>query len=243
MKFFGVTDCGKVRSENQDSLRWSSPGAELLTAVLCDGMGGAQAGRLASTMAADTFMSHAANSLDESSAPADLQTILTEAVHYANARVYERAFSDYACMGMGSTLVGILVNGKRAAVINVGDSRAYMIGKRRVAQITCDHSLVEDMVARGEITREQARSHPQRNIITRAIGVEASVAADVFDVKLHAGDRILLCSDGLSNLVSGEEMRIISGNHSEPEAVCNALLDLALKRGAPDNVSVFLVER
>ena len=243
MKYFGLTDCGKVRSENQDSLRMDAPGGELLTAVLCDGMGGAQAGRLASTLAADTFMSHAANSLDESSAPADLQTILSEAVNYANHRVYERAFSDYACIGMGSTLVGILVNGKRAAIVNVGDSRAYMIGKRRVAQITRDHSLVEDLVGRGEITREQARTHPQKNIITRAIGVEASVAADIFDVKFPAGNRILLCSDGLSNLVSGEEMLVISGNHSEPEAVCNALLELALKRGAPDNVSVFLVER
>ena len=146
-------------------------------------------------------------------------------------------------MGMGSPLVGLLVNGKRACVVNVGDSRAYLIGKRRITQITRDHSLVEDMVSRGKITRAQALNHPQRNIITRAIGVEASVTSDLFEIKLSSGNRILLCSDGLSNLVSSEEMLLISGNSQTPEKTCEALLELALKRGAPDNVTVFVAER
>lgn len=244
MNVYGVTHRGVVRHENQDKLRFSLMGnGELLAAVLCDGMGGAQAGSVASGIAADTFMSHAANSLDESSSPSDMHMILTEAVNYANIKVYDRAFSDFSCMGMGSTLVGLLVNGKRASVVNVGDSRAYLIGKRRITQITRDHSLVEDMVSRGKITRAQAQNHPQKNIITRAVGVEASVSSDLFDIKLSPGNRLLLCSDGLSNIVSAEELLMVSGNNQELEKACGALLELALKRGAPDNVSVLLCER
>ena len=243
MNVFGITHRGAVRNENQDRIRYSQIGGDILTAVLCDGMGGANAGSVASTIASDTFMSHAANSIDGSSTPSDMHTILTEAVNYANIKVYDRAFADFACMGMGSTLVGLLVNGKRACVVNVGDSRAYLIGKRRITQITRDHSLVEDMVSRGKITRAQALNHPQRNIITRAIGVEASVSSDLFDIKLSSGNRILLCSDGLSNLISSEEMLLISGNNQTPEKTCEALVELALKRGAPDNITVFVAER
>ena len=243
MNVFGITHRGAVRNENQDRIRYSQIGGDILTAVLCDGMGGANAGSVASTIASDTFMSHAANSIDGSSTPSDMHTILTEAVNYANIKVYDRAFADFACMGMGSTLVGLLVNGKRACVVNVGDSRAYLIGKRRITQITRDHSLVEDMVSRGKITRAQALNHPQRNIITRAIGVEASVSSDLFDIKLSSGNRILLCSDGLSNLISSEEMLLRSGNNQTPKKTCEALVELALKRGAPDNVTVFVAER
>ena len=243
MNVFGITHRGAVRNENQDRFRYSLMGSDLLTAVLCDGMGGAQAGSVASTIATDTFMSHAANSLDESSSGDDMHMILTEAVNYANIKVYDCAFADFSCMGMGSTLVGLLVNGKRACVVNVGDSRAYLIGKRRITQITRDHSLVEDMVSRGKITRAQAQNHPQKNIITRAVGVEASVTSDLFDIKLSSGNRILLCSDGLSNLVSSEEMLLISGNNPSPEKTCEALLDMAMKRGAPDNITVFIAER
>ena len=244
MKVFGITHRGAVREENQDNFRISfSEKSDLLTAVLCDGMGGAQAGSLASTIAADTFMSHAANSLDLSSTASDMREILSEATNYANIKVYDRSFSDLTCIGMGSTLVGLLINGKRACVANVGDSRAYFIGKRTIEQITQDHSLVEEMIARGKLSRSEAKNHPKKNIITRAIGVEASVTSDIFDVKFSVGNRILICSDGLSNLVSPEEIRMISSNNDDLEKVCNALLELALKRGAPDNVTIVLVER
>ncbi len=244
MNCYGITHRGAVRQENQDVFRVFAPeGRDLLTAVLCDGMGGALAGSTASTIAADNFMTHAANSLDESSTQTDIHMILTEAVNYANIKVYDRAFADFSCMGMGSTLVGLMVNGKKACVVNVGDSRAYYLGKRTVEQITRDHSLVEDMVSRGKLTRAEAQNHPKKNIITRAVGVEASVTSDLFDVRFAQGTRILLCSDGLSNLVSGEEMLIMSNNHADVRGFCEALLELALKRGAPDNVTVFLAER
>lgn len=244
MKISGLSNRGAVRTENQDCFRTAlAGGGTLLTAVLCDGMGGAQAGSVASAIAADNFMSHAANSLDESSSATDMHMILTDATNYANIKVYDRAFADFSCMGMGSTLVGLLVNGKRACVVNVGDSRAYYLTKRRVEQITQDHSLVEEMVARGKLSRAEAQNHPKKNIITRAVGVEASVASDLFDVKFSEGSRILLCSDGLSNLVSAEELRLICGNCEDTDQACEALVELALKRGAPDNVTVVLAER
>lgn len=244
MKAFGITHRGAVRKENQDCFRIDMPAdGSFVTAVLCDGMGGAQAGSVASTIAADTFMSHAANSLDESSTASDMKAILNEAVNYANIKVYDRSFVDFTCMGMGSTLVALAMNAKRAMIANVGDSRAYLIARGRVVQVSRDHSLVEDMVTRGEITREQARDHPQKNIITRAVGVEASVRSDIFELKLTQGCRVLLCSDGLSNLLSENDMLSISEKNSDPEQCCGLLLELALQRGAPDNVTVLIAEK
>ncbi len=243
MKAFGITHRGSVRKENQDTFRFAiTTGAELLTAVLCDGMGGARAGSLASTIAADSFMSHAANSLDESSNASDMRSIMTEAVDFANTSVYDRSFSDFDCMGMGTTLVALLISGKRVLIGNVGDSRAYMLFKDQLSQVTRDHSLVEDMVARGKLAREEARFHPKKNIITRAVGVEASVKADLTELKFSSDMRFLLCSDGLSNIIGEDELRGVLLENTEPEPACDALLSLALERGAPDNVTVLIAQ-
>ena len=243
MKAFGITHRGVVRKENQDAFRLEAPeGREIMTAVLCDGMGGAKAGAVASTMAADNFMSHAANSLDELSTAADMRVILTDAVEYANKKVYDWSFADYSCMGMGSTLVALLVAGKRAFVASVGDSRAYLFFREKLRQVTRDHSLVEDMVERGRITREEARTHPKKNVITRAVGVDPSVKADLTEIKFPAGSRVLLCSDGLSNLVTDEEILRVLKENAEPEEACRVLLDMALHAGAPDNVTVLIAQ-
>lgn len=243
MKAFGITHRGEVRKENQDAFRFDAPeGREILTAVLCDGMGGAKAGAIASTMAVDNFMSHAANSLDELSTSADMRVILADAVEYANKKVYDWSFADYSCMGMGSTLVAVLIAGKRAFVASVGDSRAYLLSREKLRQITRDHSLVEDMVERGKITREEARTHPKKNIITRAVGVDASVKADLTEIKFPAGSRILLCSDGLSNIVTDDEMLRVLRENAGPEEACRVLLDMALRAGAPDNVTVLIAQ-
>lgn len=244
MKAFGITHQGVVRQENQDNFRIDlSADGELLTAVLCDGMGGAQAGNIASDMAADAFMSHAANSLDDTSSFSDMADILSDAVNYANIKVYDRSFSDFSCMGMGSTLVAVLMNAKRTSVVNVGDSRAYLITKGKIQKITKDHSLVEELLSKGIITEEEARVHPKRNVITRAVGVEARVRCDVFDVKTPVGSKILLCSDGLSNLLSDEDILSVVESDDNGERAVRELLDLALERGAPDNVTVLLVQR
>jgi protein phosphatase len=244
MKAFGITHRGAVRKENQDCFRIDAPsGTQLISAVLCDGMGGAQAGSIASSMAADAFMSHASNSLDESSGAGDMQSILTDAVNYANIKVYDKSFSDFTCMGMGSTLVAVLMNSKRTMVANVGDSRAYLISKGSIKQITRDHSLVAELLRAGKISPQQAKEHPQKNIITRAIGVEASVKCDLFDIKAAPDSRVLLCSDGLSNLVGEEEILSVLDENSDCRVAAERLLNLALERGAPDNVTVLIAER
>lgn len=244
MRAYGMTDRGCVRKENQDAYKISTiEGADVVTAVLCDGMGGAQAGSVASQMACDAFMFHASNSIDEKSTAKDMSAILSESVNYANVKVYDKSFADFTCMGMGSTLVAIALNSKRAVVVNVGDSRAYVFNGSTMEQITHDHSLVAELVERGKITREEAETHPNKNIITRAIGVEATVKCDLFDLKLREGEKVLLCSDGLSNLVSDEEMASVLMKNPELEAACLKLVTLALQRGAPDNVTVVIVEK
>jgi len=244
MKAFGITHQGNVRKENQDCFRLEAPeNREVLTAVLCDGMGGARGGSIASGIAADTFIYHAANSVDERSTAADLRKIMSTVVTTANEKVYNKSFSDVSCMGMGCTLVGVMIAGKHTLIANVGDSRAYRCAGGKIRQITSDHSLVADMLARGKITPEEAKTHPQKNIITRAVGVEATVKCDLFEEKLVPGDWVLLCSDGLSNLVSEDEMNDIVTRTTEPEAGCQELLDMALQRGAPDNVTILLIQR
>lgn len=243
MRVFGITDRGAVRKENQDSFRFEAPrSGTLLTAVVCDGMGGVRGGRLASGLAADAFMSHAANSLDESSSPADMRDIVTEAVSFANTQVYERAFQELTNLGMGTTLVALLVSGRRALVANVGDSRAYLFARGKLRQLTTDHSLVQELVAQGQLTKEEARVHPRKNVITRAVGTEASVKADLTELRLVPGSRVLLCSDGLSNVVPEAELERVLREEKDPESACRTLLELALAAGAPDNVTALIAQ-
>ena len=138
---------------------------------------------------------------------------------------------------MGTTLVSAVIVGHRAEIINVGDSRAYLIRGKALEQITRDHSVVAELVERGEITPEQALHHPNRNLITRAVGVEQTVESDLFSLRLRRGDRLLLCSDGLSNTLSEEELLSLSGSARSAKKACQALVNRALDKGARDNVS------
>ena len=245
MKAFGMTHRGAVRKENQDCFRIDAPeGRGILTAVLCDGMGGAQAGSVASCMAADAFMSHAANSLDETSTASDMRSILTDAVNYANIKVYDWSYSNFACMGMGSTLVALVMTEKHTALANVGDSRAYIVSKGAIRQITRDHSLVGELVSRGQLTAEQAKTHPKKNVITRAVGVEATVRCDIFEMKsAPSGLRLLLCSDGVSNMLPDGELLELLTAEADGEKCCRSIIEAALGRGAPDNITAIVADR
>lgn len=244
MKGYTITDIGKVRSENQDSVRYTenaSPAFGLL--AVCDGMGGAKAGSVASMTAVDTFIQcvagHMANRRDKT----PLDDAVRDGAMQANAIVYERSLADLACEGMGTTLVAALVTTKSCRVVNIGDSRAYLISGGTITQVTRDHSFVEDLVERGIINREEARTHPRKNIITRAVGVEPIVECDVFSLKLKRGDVLLLCSDGLSNQVTDEEMLGAVSQNKELAYAAQVLVSLALERGAPDNVTVGLLRK
>jgi PPM family protein phosphatase len=241
---FGITDKGKVRSENQDSyIIENCDKRKCVIAVICDGMGGAKAGDIASRLASKEFVSRVFEAL---AAPRLLvgnqEKLLRDSCADANGVVYEYSRFDAAYDGMGTTLVGGIITSRKAQLINVGDSRAYYLSKSGISQISRDHSYVEELVAMGAITRQEAEHHPKKNIITRALGVDASVEADYYECSLHKGDGILLCSDGLSNMVSDKEIHDYFCEKSSPADVCSGLMELALARRARDNVSIVLIK-
>ena len=243
MNFYGITDRGKIRKKNQDDFRAeTSGGGEVMTAVLCDGMGGERAGEIASALACDSFMFHAAASLDKKSGQSDMENILREAAEYANKVVYEKALDDLSCLGMGSTLVALAVNGKKAAVANVGDSRCYLYSGKKLTKVTKDHSYVESLVEKNLITPQEAKVHPKRNYLMRAIGTEPSVKVDIFGLKLKSGDKLLLCSDGLSNSIPEEVIKNVFSSGKTPDKIAEELLRLSLAAGARDNVTIFVAE-
>lgn len=234
MKIWGLTDRGTVREQNQDTFHlWKEDNTAAL--LVCDGMGGARAGNVASALAAQAFT----EAIQHSDAQPDQR--LTAALAQANEQVYQRAHRDPDCRGMGTTLVAALVEDNLAHIINVGDSRAYYLSQDGIRQITIDHSLVQDLLQRGHITPEEARNHPNKNVITRALGVDNKLEGDLFTQELEPGSMLLLCSDGLSNVLEDEELLEVALHGGTPEEGCQRLIGLALERGATDNVTAVLL--
>ena len=248
MKSFGLTDKGNVRKDNQDCFiieRCDSQNCLVL--ALCDGMGGAKAGGVASQLSNKAFVSFIYGKLTARVKKRfDYETLLKDACTEANGVSYEYSQFDEAFNGMGTTLVGgILKYDGNGYIINVGDSRAYLVSRRRrqITQITRDHSLVEELLEYGAITEDQARVHPQKNVITRALGSEAQVEADFYRFVLRAGDLLILCSDGLSNTLTDQEILSCSERYPEPEQLCRQLMATTLERGARDNVTIVAVSK
>ena len=235
MTSFGLSDKGRYRAENQDSFEISLYGDDTL-AVVCDGMGGAAAGRLASEMAVKRFISFARSGFDVGGTEQD-EDVLRQACDSANRQIYHFAAASEEYAGMGTTLVGAIFRGGTATIVNVGDSRAYRIARDGIVRITKDHSLVQQMVDRGELTQEQARRHPRRNIITRAVGSEAFVTCDLFTLPIRPGDVFLLCTDGLTNVVEEAELHRLTLAAEDVESACRALVEKALENNARDNVT------
>ncbi len=238
METWGITHRGAVRQQNQDAFASQRLEDGRIIALVCDGMGGARAGNVASTMAVDLFMRRFLEQKDE---PNDQERMQVSAA-LANQEVFQRAADDPNCAGMGTTLVAALAGPGEAVILNEGDSRAYHINQEGIVLVTRDHSLVEDMVERGELTREEARNHPHKNLITRALGAEPVLLADCFRQTMAPGDCLLLCSDGLSNVVTEQEMLYEVIHGGEAGTCCQRLLDIALHRGAPDNVTAVLIQ-
>jgi protein phosphatase len=225
----GLTDPGRVRRRNEDSFVCKPP----LFAV-ADGMGGAQAGEVASRLAAAAFHEyHEADALDPE---ARLRSIIQE----ANRRIYARASSDPHASGMGTTITAALVSGARVSVGHVGDSRAYLFRDDALEQLTEDHSLVADLVRSGRLTPEEAEVHPQRSVITRALGTDAAVTVDSFSVEAKPGDVYLLCSDGLTTMLSSGSVRTALAETSTLEEAARRLIGEANAAGGEDNVTVVL---
>ena len=241
MQSWALTDPGCVRAQNQDAYLVEKLDKHTLRCVVCDGMGGAKSGNIASSLAADVFVQEIKQTWNGDTNQDHVDQMLKNAVKLANFTVFDQAqqFEEFA--GMGTTLVAVLLSGKRATVVNVGDSRLYHVDRAGIHQVTVDHSVVQLMVSRGELTPDQAKTYPGKSLITRAIGTESMVVCDVFHKKASPGDYFLLCSDGLSNLMDDQEILFEVAHGQDKSQCCQRLLDIAKNRGAPDNVTSVLV--
>ena len=241
MVIFGATDRGMVRSQNQDYYQFTQLAEDRHLAVVCDGMGGGKSGDVASRLATEVFIQDIEHSSKPDMSQTEIVSMLVRAVKSANRAVYDQSKVGPDFAGMGTTLVATYVQDSDAYIVNVGDSRCYYISQDEVSQLTEDHSVVALMVARGQITEEEARTHPNRNLITRAVGTEPEVECDCFFLRMDPGEQLLLCSDGLSNLVTRPEMLYETGLGEDGTKTCERLIEIARKRGAPDNVTAVLM--
>lgn len=241
MQCWGLTDPGCVRKQNQDAYQMKKLDRSSLLCVVCDGMGGAKSGNIASSLAVDVFVQEVHQNWKSHLDQNQIDQILRSAIKLANFTVYDQSQQIPEFDGMGTTLVAVLIHGKKATVVNVGDSRAYGIDQSGIRQISKDHSLVQMMVDRGDLSPERAKTYPGKNFITRAIGTESTVMCDIFHLDVTKGDFFLLCSDGLSNIMDDQEILFEVVHGVNKSHCCKRLLDIAKNRGAPDNVTSVLV--
>ena len=240
MQTWGLTDPGNIRQQNQDSYAIVPFGRDRVLMIVCDGMGGAKSGNVASSLAVEVFTDEVRRTQRPGMTPEKAAAMLRSALELANSAVFEQSQLSDDFTGMGTTLVAAWISRDLAVVINVGDSRAYHFSQQGVRQLSCDHSVVELMVQRGELTREQAKNYPGKNLITRAVGTEPQVEGDIYVQELKKDDCILLCSDGLSNEMADQEMLFEVAHGLKKSTCCERLLAIAKNRGAPDNVTVTL---
>lgn len=247
VKSFGISDVGKRREKNEDSYMASD---ELALYTVADGMGGHLGGDIASRLAADTveevvkgLESDPDMTLQEgvNIKEGEYQGYLRYAIRLSSKRIFDRAHDEQTLRGMGTTMVALLFRNNKVYVANVGDSRAYRVREEDISQITKDHSLVGEQMRAGILTEDEAKSSRLKNIITRSVGFQEDVEADIDIRAVREGDRYLLCSDGLSNMMDDEEIRDIVTTNG-PEDACKRLVDIANERGGDDNITVIIAE-
>jgi protein phosphatase len=234
------TDIGRVRMVNEDRAVVQENLNGLVLAIVADGMGGHQAGDIASQMAVDIIYAEL-QTIPQGSAIEERRSLLKAAVELANEKIFAFAAERESYHGMGTTVVAVLADEHSVVVAHIGDSRAYQINAQGIEQITEDHSLVNELVKSGQITREEASHHPRRNVLTRALGTEAGIEVDVRDLTWNEGDILLLCSDGLSSLVSRDQLLAIVNGDGLLESKAQRLVTEALEAGGDDNITLVLV--
>ncbi len=240
MELYGATDIGKVRDTNQDSyaiIRFDEQHAAL---IVCDGMGGANGGNIASQTAVEVIGSHLKEAFDPAFSDMQIEKLLDTAIHKANIAVFDKAQSDQTLAGMGTTVVTVILCKDRAYIAHAGDSRAYLLPKDGgLKQLTKDHSIVQQMLESGQITQREAEHHPKRNVITRALGVGEALKIDMQQSAVQSGEKFMLCSDGLTNFVPALQMQAVLSENSPKEA-CSQLVAMANENGGGDNITVVI---
>lgn len=239
MQTAAKTHIGLVRQLNEDGYAVHADLQPFGAAVIADGMGGHLAGEVASSLAVETVINHIKDNQNDQTDRSDL---LIEAMQHANRIVHNRATSSEGLSGMGTTLVAAMFNGDEVYIGHIGDSRAYLWQQEGLRQLTDDHTLVNELYKNGQITAEEATHHPQRNIVTRAVGTDEQVQADLIHTEWREGDILLLCSDGLTNLVTSEQITDILQQDLPLTAKIDTLIDQALKAGGYDNITAVAVQ-
>ena len=250
MIYYGKTDVGLVRSENQDTFgceefKLKCIGGNALLVTVCDGMGGAAGGKVASTSACDSFTKYVARQIEafdeDLSNPSNIpfEKILRDGVKVANKAILASAAQSDEYKGMGTTLVAGLFVGDSLYCVNIGDSRAYAVKDGKLKQLSHDHSYVQTLVDKGEITELEAMHHPEKNVILKAVGVSANADPDIFSYDIP--DALLLCSDGLSNMVTPDEILETLTSDTAVNEKTDSLVESALKAGGPDNITALIV--
>ena len=239
MKHWEITDTGLIRHENQDAFGFAQLPGGYAVAVVCDGMGGARGGREASQCAC-SVIERCFQEQYSQCIPGEEETFLKKSLLSANRYVFQKALREESLAGMGTTAVCALVRGGKAYLSHAGDSRAYLYRDGKLAQLTHDHSYVQELVDCGTITQEQAEHHPQKNIITRALGVDYRLEPEFTTVALQAGDVLLLCTDGLTNAVPTEQLEQLLRSGSFYD-LPDVLIRTANENGGPDNITALLV--
>ena len=241
MKITGKTDIGAVRSRNEDAFEYGFLADGTSWAVVCDGMGGVHGGKVASTAAIEMVSSKIKKCYNPSMSVSSLENLLLSSITTANVDVFDRGIYDSRLKGMGTTIVAAIVKKNEACIAHVGDSRAYIIRGNAIEQITKDHSLVQEMLDKGQITKEEFENNPIKNIITRAMGVDEHIDIEFDYVCLDEGDVLILCTDGLSGMISDERIAEIYQT-TQFEALAQKYIDEANNNGGSDNITVVIMK-
>lgn len=241
MKTTGNSDIGKKRSRNEDRFCFGECAENVYYAIVCDGMGGASGGQIASSMTCETVEDKIKKCYNKSMTDRSIENLLLSAITTANVTVYDRAVSDSDLKGMGTTIVAAVSKDNNVCIAHVGDSRAYYIAENKITQITKDHSLVQQMLDNGQITKAEFDNHPNKNIITRALGVGEEIEIDFDTVTLAEDEAILICTDGLSGLLSDEELFEIY-NLVPFDKLAEVYIRAANERGGKDNITVVVMK-
>lgn len=240
MKIIAKTDVGKVRSSNQDSYAAGEFRNGVAWAVVCDGMGGNAGGNIASSAAVKSISERITNGYRDNMTASSIRNLLMTAITNANYEIFDLAEESEELEGMGTTVVAAVMTESTVYIAHAGDSRAYIVGADEITQITRDHSVVQNMIEKGEITEEEAQQHPQKNLITRALGVDEILKVDFSVQDITADDVLLLCTDGLTNYVKDEDIyRIV--RESGVTDFAASLVELANEHGGGDNITVVAV--
>lgn len=242
MVFACKTDIGKKRKSNQDSYAVGELPGNAGWAVVCDGMGGANGGNIASSLAVKTISEQISSSWREGMSGKSINNLLQSALAAANINIYDQSASSRELSGMGTTVVAVIISDDIAYVAHAGDSRGYLISPDIITQLTTDHSLVQSMIESGTITEEEARSHPNKNVITKALGIDEEIEPEFSEFELEKDDYILICTDGLTGYVEPEEFNSIIRNTDYSDCP-QVLVDTANKNGGGDNITVVQIAR